>query len=84
MNKNASSSTYLDFISSKYFKALWQLKNTPAWVVIFIWRYLHNVIAIKENLSKFICTIDPLCHFYEKETETIDHLLFNYEFLQPI
>lgn len=82
--KNVSSSTYLDSISNKVFKGLWQLKNSPPRVVIFIWRCLHNVIVVKGNLAKFINSLDPLCPFCEKETKTVDHLFFNCEFLQSI
>lgn len=51
---------------------------------MFIWRYLHNVAALKVNLSKFISMIDPSYPLCEKEMETIDHFFFNCEISQLI
>lgn len=50
---------------------------------MFIQRCLHNVVAVKGNLSKFINTIDLSCPLCEKEMKTIDHF-FNCKFSQLI
>lgn len=84
MKKMTSSSKYMDSIPSKVFKAIWQLKNLPSRVIIFVWRCLHNAIVVKGILAKFIISIDPLCLLCGKEIEIVDHLFFNCEFSQLI
>lgn len=82
MKRRVSSSSKIEFIPRKVFKAIWNLKYIPHRIIIFIWICLHTAIAVKGNLSKLINNIEPLCPFCDKEVETIDHLLFNCEFSQ--
>ncbi|KAF8413256.1 hypothetical protein HHK36_001232 [Tetracentron sinense] len=69
--RNPSSSVV---IPSGCWKLLWQLPIPPK-MIWFVWRCLHNAIAVNDNVAKKRVPIDPLCSFCGQQVETLVHLL---------
>lgn len=62
-------------IPQKVWTKLWSIPTIPK-VRNFIWRIVRHWMASKENLYRKKCAQSPLCPICEKETESIEHILF--------
>lgn len=61
---------------SAMWKKLWNFETLPK-IRLFMWKSTKNWIACRVNLVKIRCTSNSLCPICEKESETIEHLLFH-------
>ena len=57
-----------------FWSQIWAIK-TPQKVKIFLWKFCHNALAVRDNLyRRQICT-SPLCPICGSEKETIEHAM---------
>ncbi|XP_026430018.1 uncharacterized protein LOC113326519 [Papaver somniferum] len=50
----------------------------------FIWKVLHNGLAVYGNLTKFNTHISNICSLCNSEEETVQHLLFSCQFSKAV
>lgn len=48
----------------------------PTKVRHFIWRCLHNALAVLVNLNNRHLDVNPICSFCHKKPETVEHVMF--------
>ncbi|OVA20918.1 Endonuclease/exonuclease/phosphatase [Macleaya cordata] len=71
-------------------KRFWKMRGISPRVHLFLWRLLHNAIALKTNIAKRIPTTDTICQFCFSKEETVEHLFLHCDvtkqiwFLSPI
>lgn len=56
-------------------KEVWRIP-IPNKVRHFIWKCMHNAIAVMDNLNRKGIDINPLCPRCHKERETVEHIFF--------
>ncbi|OVA15343.1 Reverse transcriptase zinc-binding domain [Macleaya cordata] len=71
-------------VDSFPWKKLRSVKGVSPRIIIFIWRLLHNGLAIRANTRKFVSSIITECPFCDNAEETIDHILLHCPFSQAI
>ncbi|KAI8020213.1 putative ribonuclease H protein [Camellia lanceoleosa] len=69
--------------SAKEWKFVWSL-NLPPKLKHFVGRMYHNVLAIKKNLWRRRCAHSVVCPICLAEVETVEHLLFGYEWAKMV
>ncbi|XP_026429324.1 uncharacterized protein LOC113325341 [Papaver somniferum] len=72
LNNRPSTST----MSAFPWKIFWSFSIILPKIHIFIWKIIHNGIAVKVNISRFIPNIDTTCRFCHQQKESTLHLLF--------
>ncbi|XP_026447463.1 uncharacterized protein LOC113347985 [Papaver somniferum] len=73
INNAASSSS----ISAFPWKQFWSFKHIQPKIQIFIWKVIHNGIAVKRNIHRFVSGINTNCSFCHQDEESIAHLLID-------
>lgn len=58
-------------------KPFWKVKNLVPKVQLFIWRVIHDGIAVYKVMGKFITGLDHDCRLCRASDETIEHLFLN-------
>lgn len=71
-------------LSSFPCKKLWEVKDISPGILLFIWKVVHNGVAVKENIARFNPSIDNRCTFCSQSTESIYHLLFGCWFTKNV
>ncbi|XP_026383523.1 uncharacterized protein LOC113279021 [Papaver somniferum] len=65
-------------IASAYpWKKLWSKNYIVPKILVFIWKLLHNGLAVKGNLKRINNYMDVSCTFCKHKEETVVHLFFN-------
>ena len=62
---------------------IWNLQTLPR-IQMFIWRCMHNSIAVKEVIAKRGILIETSCPMCHSETETLTHALRDCNLVKPI
>ncbi|OVA03254.1 Reverse transcriptase zinc-binding domain [Macleaya cordata] len=55
----------------------WKIRGISPRVHLFLWRLLHNALALKANISKHTSHTDSTCLFCFSHEETADHLFLH-------
>lgn len=62
-------------IANGSWKRIWQLE-VPSVVKTFLWKAVHNILLIRQNLYKRKIVENPFCSIYHMEEESITHVIW--------
>jgi len=71
---NSSNAAVLSDVQFKWHK-IWQMK-VPNKVKMFIWRFAHNSLPVRRNISRRGVKIDTVCPVCKRQDEDCGHLFF--------
>ncbi|XP_026385060.1 uncharacterized protein LOC113280680 [Papaver somniferum] len=71
-------------ISSFPWKKYWHSMKIQPKIHIFVWKVLHDGLAVYDNLQKFNNQVHNICPLCKADEETICHLLFNCQFAREV
>ncbi|XP_026410899.1 uncharacterized protein LOC113306140 [Papaver somniferum] len=74
MNQRSSSSVYNDTFP---WKNMWNIKDITPNILVFIWRIIHEGLAIFQNLGKHIKGINQDCRLCSTAIEDLEHIFFH-------
>jgi hypothetical protein len=83
-SSSSMSSRGLDSGGEDFWRCIWKAPIPPK-VKMFVWRLVHNSLALRPNLSKCGIDIDNIkCIFCDCDIEEGAHLLVNCEFVKLV
>lgn len=70
-------------ISPTLWKLIWNSK-VPQKIKIFLWKLVHNILPVQENLFKKRISRSNICPICKKETESIEHTFLRCDWTRPV
>lgn len=64
-------------------KVIWNAK-VPQKIKLFLWKLVHNILPVQENIFKKRITRSRDCPICKKEPETIEHTFLRCEWTRPV
>ncbi|OVA11190.1 Reverse transcriptase zinc-binding domain [Macleaya cordata] len=65
-------------------KRFWKMQGISPKVHLFLWRLLHNAIAVKVNIARHGTSVDTYCRLCYKSEETVEHLFLHREVIKKV
>ena len=62
---------------------IWKLQTLPR-ILIFIWRCMHNSIAVKKVVAKRGILLDTSCLMCQSDSESLTHVLWDCNMVKPV
>ncbi|XP_026398348.1 uncharacterized protein LOC113294145 [Papaver somniferum] len=80
VNRNASVDHMVNlFPWNKFWKSV-----LPPEIMHFIWKCVHGCLPVSERLARYVADINPKFPFYDRENETVQHLLIDCDVFEAI
>lgn len=70
-------------IPKELWKLVWNAK-VPQKIKLFLWKAIHNILPVQENIYRKRISRTKECPLCMKEPETVEHVFFRCDWTRPV